>query len=159
MSKVLGIDPGTKLLGYCIYDIENNIIIDEGIVNFKNNKKHIYLLTDSEVGNIIRDAKCDYLGLEALFFRSGKNNGYTLLSGQAELITYLWLKITGKDKNTIERITPNTWKKVVGGNGRATIKEVAEILKRDYKIEPQSKTLDNIAATAIAITAASRIIK
>jgi len=153
--KILGIDPGTRILGYCILDLgsEKYRLVEAGILKLKKNILKEQILEMSAGIDAIFDAhKIDEVAIEDIFYA---HNPKTVLK-LAQFRGALSFKILLSVGNYLE-YTPLQVKKAITGNGKATKEQVAFMVKRLLKIKKEIKPLDITDAMAIAITHAQRV--
>ena len=153
--KILGIDPGTRILGYCILDFscEKYTLVEAGILKFKKNilKEQILELVDG-LDSILEAHNIEEVAIEDIFYA---HNPQTVLK-LAQFRGALTLKVLLSVGDYAE-YTPLQVKKAITGNGKATKEQVAFMVKRLLKIKKEIKPLDITDAMAIAITHAQRV--
>jgi len=153
--KVLGIDPGTRILGYCVLDLEVNKyrLVEAGILKFKNKilKEQIVELSDG-LDSILNAHDIDDVAIENIFYAHNPQSVLKL----AQFRGAICLKILTSVGDYAE-YTPLQVKKAITGNGKSTKEQVAFMVKRLLKIKREIKPLDITDAMAIAITHAQRI--
>ena len=142
---ILGIDPGTTIMGYGLLQIRNNKpeLLAMGVLDLKKYSDH-YLKLQRIFGrtlSLIDEFKPDCLAIEAPFF--GKNVQSMLKLGRAQGVAmsaalYRDLPIT--------EYLPLKIKMAITGNGRASKEQVADMLRRYLKI-PEEKMLPQLDAT------------
>jgi len=153
--KILGIDPGTRVLGYCILDLSSTkyTLIEAGILKFKKNiLKEQILEMSAGIDAIFDSHEIDEVAIEDIFYA---HNPKTVLK-LAQFRGALSFKILLSVGNYAE-YTPLQVKKAITGNGKATKEQVAFMVKRLLKIKKEIKPLDITDAMAIAITHAQRV--
>ena len=146
--RILGIDPGTAIVGYSILDYKNNKIelIDYGCIytdkdlDMSLRLEQIYLKLES----IINLYKPDQMAIEELFFF--KNQKTIISVAQARGVIVLKAQMSGIE---IFNYTPLQVKTGITGYGRASKKQVQEMTKVILKLKEIPKPDD--AADAIAI--------
>lgn len=146
--RILGIDPGTAIVGYSILDYKNNKIelIDYGCIytdkdlDMALRLEQIYLKLES----IINLYKPDQMAIEELFFF--KNQKTIISVAQARGVIVLKAQMSGIE---IFNYTPLQVKTGITGYGRASKKQVQEMTKVILKLREIPKPDD--AADAIAI--------
>ncbi|CAM3386595.1 crossover junction endodeoxyribonuclease RuvC [Pseudostreptobacillus hongkongensis] len=146
--RILGIDPGTAIVGYSILDYKNNKIelIDYGCIytdkdlDMALRLEQIYLKLES----IINLYKPDQMAIEELFFF--KNQKTIISVAQARGVIVLKAQMSGIE---IFNYTPLQVKTGITGYGRASKKQVQEMTKVILKLKEIPKPDD--AADAIAI--------
>lgn len=127
--RVLGIDPGTKITGYGVVDIDGSSlthICNGRIVCTTNDtlKDRLKLIFDS-IKEIIDNYKPIMVALESGFMAKGINSAIRL--GQARGVIILCVACMGLD---IFEYSPTEVKQAVTGYGRADKVQVQEMVKR-----------------------------
>ena len=152
---ILGIDPGTRNLGYCILSLTSKSyeLVEAGILKFEKKplKEQILELTKG-LDVVLEGHKIDDVAIEDIFFA---HNPQTVLK-LAQFRGALCLKILLSVGNYAE-YTPLQVKKAITGNGKSTKEQVAFMVKRLLKIKREIKPYDITDAMAVAITHAQRI--
>ena len=148
--RVLGIDPGTAIVGYSIIDYTNNKIelIDYGCI-YTNKEDSLSLRLEQvyfRVESLINLYKPDHMAIEELFFF--KNQKTIISVAQARGVIILKAQLSGID---IYNYTPLQVKTGITGYGRATKKQVQEMTKVILKLNEIPKPEDAADAIAIAI--------
>ncbi len=153
--KILGIDPGTRILGYCVLDFncEKYRLVEAGMLKFKQNilKEQILELVDG-LDTIFEAHNIEEVAIEDIFYAHNPKSILKLAQFRGALI----LK-TLQSFGDYQEYTPLQVKKAITGNGKATKEQVAFMVKRLLKINREIKPLDITDAMAIAITHAQRI--
>lgn len=147
--RVLGIDPGTAIVGYSIIDYKNNKIqlIDYGCI-YTNKEDSLSLRLEQvylRVESLINLYKPDHMAIEELFFF--KNQKTIISVAQSRGVIILKAQLSGLD---IYNYTPLQVKTGITGYGRANKKQVQEMTKIILKLSEIPKPDD--AADAIAIS-------
>lgn len=149
--RVLGIDPGTAIVGYGIVDYRNNKYekIDYGCISTCKSLDldERLLIIFNELEELIKKYQPDYIAVEELFFF--KNSKTVISVGQARGVIVLagiknGLKVSG--------YTPLQVKMGVTGYGKADKKQVQEMVKRILKLEKIPKPDDAADGLSIAVT-------
>lgn len=153
--KILGIDPGSRNLGYCILSLEGVKItlVEAGLLKIKSKilqEQIIELVEGLDV--IISGKNIDEVAIEDIFFAFNPQSVIKL----AQFRGALSLKIL-QEIGYFYEYTPLQVKKSVTGNGKATKEQVAFMVKRLLKIQKDIKPLDITDAMAIALTHAQRV--
>ena len=148
--RVLGIDPGTAIVGYSIIDYENNKIqlIDYGCI-YTNKEDSLSLRLEQvylRVESLINLYKPDHMAIEELFFF--KNQKTIISVAQARGVIILKAQLSGL---YIYNYTPLQVKTGITGYGRANKKQVQEMTKIILKLNEIPKPDDAADAIAIAI--------
>ena len=153
--KILGIDPGTRVLGYCIIELLEGkySLVEAGILKFKKNilKEQILELVDG-LDTILEAHNIDEVAIEDIFFAHNPQSVLKLAQFRGALTLKILLSIGDYDE-----YTPLQVKKAITGNGKATKEQVAFMVKRLLRIKKEIKPLDITDAMAIAITHAQRV--
>jgi crossover junction endodeoxyribonuclease RuvC len=142
---VLGIDPGTNVMGYGLIHIIDNKpkLLAMGVLTLGKYEDHYLRLRkifDRTLG-LIEEYLPDELAIEAPFF--GKNVQSMLKLGRAQG-TAIAAALT-RDLPIFE-YAPLKIKMAITGNGKASKEQVADMLQRMLKI-PQSSMLPQLDAT------------
>lgn len=148
---ILGIDPGTNILGYGILKVTLNNkpqVLAMGVIDLRKcTDTYIKLGRIYErVMGIIDAYQPDELAIEAPFF--GKNVQSMLKLGRAQGVT---IAAAISRKINIHEYAPLKIKQLVTGNGQASKEQVANMLKMMLHIQSESiNFLDATDAVAVA---------
>lgn len=147
---ILGIDPGTTVLGYGLIHIKQNKLsmLNFGIIqlnklaNHPDKLKRIY----DRIDGIIKEFHPDEIAIEAPFF--GKNVQSMLKLGRAQGVA-----IAAGLSNSIpfEEYTPRRIKQSITGNGNASKEQVAAMLQKLLNFTEMPKYLDATDGLAVAV--------
>ncbi len=147
---ILGIDPGTSILGYgvLLVDRKKAHYVDMGVLDLRKEKNHFTKLARifNEVGALIERYSPDDLAIEAPFF--GKNVQSMLKLGRAQgaaIAAALHRQIP------VFEYEPRKAKMAVTGNGAASKEQVQSVLGKTLGIEMENRFLDASDALAIAM--------
>lgn len=147
---ILGIDPGTNVMGYGLLLVEGNkySVIQFGVIHLKKYVGHELKLKKifERVTGIIEEFHPDTVALEAPFY--GENVQSMLKLGRAQGVAMA--AALARDI-PITEYSPKKVKQSVTGNGNASKIQVAEMLKTLLKIEEIPKLLDATDALAVAL--------
>jgi crossover junction endodeoxyribonuclease RuvC len=153
--KILGIDPGSRNLGYCMLELDGVKIslVEAGLLKIKSNvlQEQIIELVEG-IDMIIRGKNIDEVAIEDIFFAFNPKSVIKL----AQFRGALSLKII-QEIGYFYEYTPLQVKKSVTGNGKATKEQVSFMVKRLLNITKEIKPLDITDAMAVAITHAQRV--
>lgn len=142
---ILGIDPGTTVMGYGVIHIINNKVNLEtmGVIELKKYSDHYLKLKKiyERVTGIIDAYHPDELAIEAPFF--GKNVQSMLKLGRAQGVAIT--AALNRDL-PITEYAPLKIKMAITGNGQASKEQVADMLKRILHI-PSEEMLPQLDAT------------
>lgn len=148
--RILGIDPGTAIVGYSIVDYEDGKIslIDYGCIYTEKQDDMSLRLEQiyNKLETLINLYKPDHMAIEELFFF--KNQKTIITVAQARGVILLKAKISGME---VFSYTPLQVKTSMTGYGRATKKQVQEMIKLILKLDEIPKPDDAADAIAIAI--------
>ncbi|MDR3651350.1 MAG: crossover junction endodeoxyribonuclease RuvC [Paludibacter sp.] len=147
---ILGIDPGTTIMGYGILKVTGNKteMLAMGVLDLKKYKDHYLKLQRifARTLSLIDEFHPDHLAIEAPFF--GKNVQSMLKLGRAQgvaMAAALYRDIP------ITEYAPLKIKMAITGSGAASKEQVADMLQRYLKIPkedmlPQLDATDGLAA-------------
>jgi crossover junction endodeoxyribonuclease RuvC len=142
---ILGIDPGTTIMGYGILKVTGNKteMLAMGVLDLKKYKDHYLKLQRifARTLSLIDEFHPDHLAIEAPFF--GKNVQSMLKLGRAQGVAMsaaLYRDIP------ITEYAPLKIKMAITGSGSASKEQVADMLRRYLKI-PQEDMLPQLDAT------------
>jgi len=153
--NILGIDPGSRNLGYCLlsYDGRSYSLIEAGLLKIKKYELQEQIVELIEGLDIILNAHdIDEVAIEDIFFAYNPKSVLKL----AQFRGALSLKIL-QEIGYFYEYTPLQVKKALTGNGKAAKEQVAFMVKRILGIKKEIKPLDITDAMAIAITHAQRV--
>jgi crossover junction endodeoxyribonuclease RuvC len=147
---ILGLDPGTNVMGYGIITIKGTKIslLQFGVIHLSKYEGHELKLKKifDRVLNLIDEYHPDEVALEAPFF--GKNVQSMLKLGRAQGVAMsaaLFREIP------ITEYAPKKIKQSVTGNGNASKEQVARMLMTLLAIKELPKLLDATDALAVAM--------
>ena len=147
---ILGIDPGTNIMGYglILVDGKNISLLDFGEINMSKIKDHSLKLDKvyKSVINIIEVHKPDEIAIEAPFF--GKNVQSMLKLGRAQGVAMA----AGISRQIpIKEYSPKKIKMAITGNGNSSKDQVAKMLQSILKFKKLPKKLDSTDGLAAAV--------
>lgn len=147
---ILGIDPGTVVLGYGIIQVEKQKItlLSMGVVQLSKYEDPLQKLKIifEKIQGLIENYEPDSCAIEAPFF--GKNVQSMLKLGRAQGVA-IAAALT-KDVEVAE-YSPKKIKQSVTGNGNASKEQVAAMLQQLVKFDLQPKFLDATDGLAAAV--------
>ena len=147
---ILGIDPGTTVMGYGLIKISgaDYQILQFGVIHLSKYKSHELKLKKifDRVLSLIDDYMPDEVALEAPFF--GKNVQSMLKLGRAQGVA---MAAALSREIPITEYAPKKVKQAVTGNGNASKEQVAAMLKTLLKFEEIPKLLDATDGLAVAM--------
>ncbi len=148
--RLLGVDPGTNILGYAVIEIINKQpqLIDMGVVSMVKLNNHQLKLKKifEELQKIIVQHRPEHMAVEAPFF--GKNVRSMLKLGRAQGVAIAAAMTKGL---TITEYSPKKIKLSITGNGNASKEQVAAMLKSILKNPLAGQGLDATDALATAV--------
>lgn len=150
-SIILGIDPGSNLLGYAVLEVGKQgskprlLIMDtldiRGDEDHPTKLKHIF----ETVQSIIDQYQPTTAGIEAPFY--GKDAQAMLKLGRAQGTAIAAIACKGI---AVTEYSPRSVKKAVTGNGNASKEQLAGMLQHVVEGEIQSKFIDASDAVGVA---------
>lgn len=148
---IIGIDPGTGILGFGVIDVDKNKMkmIDAGVITTPAHTPHDERLEDifDSLSEIIEQTKPDAMAIEKLFFSQNVTTAMTV--SQARGVAMLVGKKSGL---TIAEYTPQQIKQTLTGYGKADKKQVQEMVRIQLGLKDVPKPDDCADALAAAIT-------
>lgn len=149
--RIIGIDPGTGILGFGVIDFNNAklTMIDAGVIRTPVKQKDAIRLSTifDELTNIIKDNNPDVMAVERLFFAQNVTTAMSV--SQARGVVLLCASKANLD---IYEYTPLQIKQSLTGYGRADKKQIQEMVKTLLKLKEIPKPDDCADALAAAIT-------
>jgi len=149
-SKILGIDPGTNVLGYAVLDIKDSVakVQDIGVLKLSHYSDHQTKLKEIflQLQEIIETYLPKQMAIEAPFY--GKNVQSMLKLGRAQGVAMAAAMTMGLD---IIEYSPKKIKQAITGNGNASKQQVASLLDKMLKFNVQDHYLDATDALATAM--------
>ncbi len=147
---ILGVDPGTTVLGYGIINVKGNQIkmIAAGVIELKKLETHYQKLQKiyEKLDALIKEYKPDEFAVESPFF--GKNVQSMLKLGRAQGITIVCAMNNGLE---VFEYSPKKIKQSVTGSGNASKEQVASMLSTLLNTKEIPKVLDATDALGAAI--------
>lgn len=147
---ILGIDPGTNILGFGVINVDNRgpQYVDMGVFDLRRIKDPFEKLANifAGVNELIEVHHPDALAVESPFY--GKNAQVILKLGRAQ-----GAAITAAVMHGIEvaEYAPRKAKIAICGNGAASKEQVSMMIQKTLKVELDPKYLDATDALAIAL--------
>ncbi len=152
---ILGIDPGSRNLGYCILKSNGvkNSLIEAGLIKIKSTTLQEQIIEMVEGFDIIlKNHTIDEVAMEDIFFAFNPKTVIKLAQFRGALSLKMLQEI-----GYFYEYTPLQVKKALTGNGKATKEQVAFMVKRVLNVKKEIKPLDITDAMAVAITHSQRI--
>lgn len=149
--KILGVDPGTNIMGYALLEIHDNKpkFITMDVLHLRSYEDHQTKLKEIflQLQEIIETYLPKEMAIEAPFY--GKNVQSMLKLGRAQGVSMAAAMTMGLK---IHEFSPKKIKQAVTGNGNASKEQVASLLCSILNIKIQPKYLDATDALAAALT-------
>jgi len=148
--KILGIDPGTRNLGYAILEIVNKkpFLIEAGLIKMKSQLLQEQIVEFIEGFDlVIKKHNIKEVAMEDIFYA---HNPKTVIK-LAQFRGAITLKLLQEFGNFAE-YTPLQIKKTVTGKAKAKKEQVLFMIKRLLNIKKEIKPLDISDAIAVAYT-------
>ena len=147
---ILGLDPGTNIMGYGIISITGNkfTLLQFGVIHLGKYGDHAVKLKKifDRVISLLDEYHPDEVALEAPFF--GKNIQSMLKLGRAQGVA---MSAALSREIPIVEYAPKKVKQSVTGNGNASKEQVAKMLMQVFQIKELPKLLDATDALAVAL--------
>lgn len=147
---ILGIDPGTLLMGYGIIEVQQGKIILREMqalrLSGKKDNHERLLLIHQKVSELIRAFKPHEFAIEAPFF--GKNVQSMLKLGRAQGVAIAAAMHAGIP---VTEYSPRKVKQSITGNGNADKEQVWKMLRALLGLTEQPQYFDATDALAIAV--------
>ena len=147
---ILGVDPGSLLMGYGIIEVCNNVISlrEMNVLKLplkKNNHERLHLIHE-KICCLIEEHQPHEFAIEAPFF--GKNVQSMLKLGRAQGVA---IAAAMGANLTVTEYSPRKIKQSITGNGNADKEQVWKMVQRILLIDKRPKHFDATDALAVAI--------
>ena len=153
--NILGIDPGTRNLGYAIISVEKSSmkLVEAGLIKMKADELQVQIPQMVEGFDLIfKDHHIDEVAMEDIFYAHNPKTTIKL----AQFRGAIMLKIL-QEFGQFSEYTALQVKKAVTGKGKAQKEQVAFMVQRLLGIKKEIRPLDISDAMAVAITHAQRV--
>lgn len=149
-TVILGIDPGTVVMGYGLVEVNGQKLrlVEMGVLKpgkVEDPYKKLQLIYNT-VSGLITKYKPDVFAIEAPFF--GKNVQSMLKLGRAQGVAIAAAMHHGLD---VTEYSPKKIKQSITGNGNAGKEQVLKMLQRILGFEDAPQYLDASDALAVAV--------
>jgi crossover junction endodeoxyribonuclease RuvC len=149
--RIIGIDPGTGILGFGVIDIERGKaqLVDAGVIRTPVKEDDAVRLQTiyEELTDIIATNKPSMMSVEKLFFARNVTTAMTVAQARGVVL------LTGKQAGLeIYEYTPMQIKQALTGYGRAEKKQIQEMVRVVLQLNEVPKPDDCADALAAAIT-------
>lgn len=149
--KILGIDPGMAIVGYSIvdYDGKNIELEHSGSIQTPKGERESARLLEifNDMTSIVEKYKPDVCAIEKLFFFRNQTTVMPVAHARGVILTVL-----EKFGIPIYEYTPMEVKQILTGYGRASKKEVEQMVRIALESEKLPKLDDTVDSIAIAIS-------
>ncbi|MEI3271522.1 MAG: crossover junction endodeoxyribonuclease RuvC [Candidatus Gastranaerophilaceae bacterium] len=149
--KILGIDPGMAIVGYSIvdYDGKNIELEHSGSIQTPKGERESARLLEifNDMTSIVEKYKPDVCAIEKLFFFRNQTTVMPVAHARGVILIVL-----EKFGIPIYEYTPMEVKQILTGYGRASKKEVEQMVKIALESEKLPKLDDTVDSIAIAIS-------
>ena len=149
-KTILGIDPGTNILGYGIIRVDSKgpHYVNMGVFDLRKIKDPFEKLANIFAGvtELIEEHHPDELAVESPFY--GKNAQVVLKLGRAQGAALTAAVMKGLH---VAEYAPRKAKIAICGNGAASKEQVALMIQKTLKVSLDPKYLDATDALAIAL--------
>ncbi len=152
---ILGIDPGTRNMGYALICLENGKIslIEAGLIKMKAENLQFQIPQMVEgIERIFKNHTVDEVAMEDIFYAHNPATTIKL----AQFRGAIMLKLL-QEFGQFHEYTALQVKKALTGKGKAHKEQVAFMVKRLLNIKKEIKPLDISDAMAVAITHSQRV--
>ena len=152
---ILGIDPGTRNMGYALISLQNGKIslVEAGLIKMKAEDLQFQIPQMVEaIGNLFIKHDIDEVAMEDIFYAHNPKTTIKL----AQFRGAIMLKLL-QEFGQFHEYTALQVKKALTGNGKASKEQVAFMVKRLLSIKKDIKPLDISDAMAVAITHSQRV--
>jgi crossover junction endodeoxyribonuclease RuvC len=147
---ILGIDPGTTVMGFGVLHVEGGKarLLEAGAIRFRTGDDHTLKLKAifERTTEVIERHHPDELAIEAQFF--GKNVQSMLKLGRAQGVA---IAAALQRELTVVEYAPMRIKKSITGNGNATKEQVAAMLLSILGLNELPSSTDATDAVAVAV--------
>jgi len=148
--RVIGIDPGTAIVGYGIVDFENNEsnLVTSGSIQTSKNASDSERLAEisDDLNVIIEKYSPDIASVEKIFFFKNQKTVISVAQSRGVILSVL-----AKKSIPVFEYTPMQIKLSVTGYGKASKNDVAEMVKKMINYENFPKLDDTADAIAMAV--------
>lgn len=148
--RILGVDPGTNLMGFAILEINGKQlrVVEMGVIRLAKFPRHDERLQRilERIKQIIFHHKPRSMAIEAPFF--GKNPQSMLKLGRAQGVAIAAAKTSGLD---VEEYAPRKIKQSITGNGNASKEQLAAMLQSELRVDLSDQMFDATDALGAAV--------
>lgn len=149
--KILGIDPGMAIVGYSIVDFDgkNLQLLHSGSIQTAKGERESARLLEifNDMKYIVEKYRPDVCAIEKLFFFRNQTTVMPVAHARGVILTVL-----EQNNVPIYEYTPMEVKQILTGYGRASKKEVEQMVKINLNSGKLPKLDDTVDSIAIAIS-------
>jgi len=152
---ILGIDPGTRNMGYALLELENGKmkLKEAGLIKIKAEELQYQIPQMVEaLGSIFSNHSIDEVAMEDIFYAHNPKTTIKLAQFRGAIMLKLLQEFGFFSEYTALQV-----KKALTGKAKADKTQVAFMVKRLLGIKKEIKPLDITDAIAVAITHAQRV--
>ena len=148
--KILGIDPGMAIVGYALVELNNDKyeLKTSGSIRTDKDLTSSQRLLEiyNDMCTVVENINPDCASIEKLYFFKNQKTIIPVAEARGVILTVL-----EKYKIPVYEYTPIEVKQVLTGYGRASKKEVEQMVKLNLEVAELPKLDDTVDAIAIAI--------
>ena len=152
---ILGIDPGTRNMGYALLNFEKGKIslLEAGLIKITAGElqEQIPQMLEAFEGIFLKH-KIDEVAMEDIFYAHNPKTTIKLAQFRGAIMLMILQQFGEFNEYTALQV-----KKALTGNGKASKEQVAFMVKRLLNIKKEIKPLDITDAIAVAITHSQRV--
>jgi crossover junction endodeoxyribonuclease RuvC len=148
--KILGIDPGSGIIGFGLIEKKSNSkLIDAGVIRttIGNDDASRLLELYESMKELVQEMKPDAASVEKLFFAQNVTTAMTVAQARGVILLAL-----AEEKIPIYEYTPLQIKMAMTGYGRATKAQIQEMVRVQLGLKNKPKPDDCADALAAALT-------
>jgi crossover junction endodeoxyribonuclease RuvC len=149
--RILGIDPGTGILGFGVIDIQKGkpVLVDAGVIRTPAHEDDVVRLQTiyDELTDIITQTQPTHMAVEKLFFARNVTTAMTVAQARGVV-----LLCGSQNSLEIAEYTPLQIKMAITGYGRADKKQIQEMVRIHLGLTEVPKPDDCADALAAALT-------
>lgn len=148
--RLLGVDPGTNLLGFAVVEVDGKQIrlAEIGVIHlgkFPSHEERLQRIFE-RLKQVIFVHKPREMAIEAPFY--GKNAQSMLKLGRAQGVAIAAAMTSGMQ---VQEYSPRKIKQSITGNGNASKEQVAAMLEQEFKLDLSDQLLDATDALGAVI--------
>lgn len=148
--RIIGIDPGTGILGFGVIDVEQSsmTLVDAGVIKTPVHQADSDRLETifNELSEIIAECKPTVMSVEKLFFAQNVTTAMSVSQARGVVL------LLGKQhKMELHEYTPQQIKQALTGYGKAEKAQIQEMVRTILKLKTIPKPDDAADALAAAI--------